>query len=347
MGLGKFFSEFSALSSSLQVLVIAFALFGILFGAIFVIDGWRSPIQSESASATPNLLLVSPKFLGLAYVIGAGVLPVLTDLVRAIGFGNDAQPGLAIAIYSLFVAISAIIGIIFLSLYSFLVAYSKIRAIAPDQPFLQKSFQALPFVSIALQRGNEAFLERLHYMSILEELAKEFKDQRDDSIDFLTGVFDRLVKNNTRHIQGVDAFIEFVRKYLEIFVQEFFEYDVNSGHYRGSLYFLTSDSFPSPSSLQFICGYSHWSCTHSRQPLELEKSFAGYALKNPGQIHVYVNGSDESQRLPFEARNNHVRYNTVIASAVQPLRPSSSTRVVHFIAGQRKKRGRLALPASV
>jgi hypothetical protein len=247
MGLGKFFSEFSALSSSLQVLVIAFALFGILFGAIFVIDGWRSPIQSESASATPNLLLVSPKFLGLAYVIGAGVLPVLTDLVRAIGFGNDAQPGLAIAIYSLFVAISAIIGIIFLSLYSFLVAYSKIRAIAPDQPFLQKSFQALPFVSIALQRGNEAFLERLHYMSILEELAKEFKDQRDDSIDFLTGVFDRLVKNNTRHIQGVDAFIEFVRKYLEIFVQEFFEYDVNSGHYRGSLYFLTSDSFPSPS----------------------------------------------------------------------------------------------------
>ena len=325
MGLGKFFLEFSALSSSLQLLVLSFALFGILFGSIFIIDGWRSSPLSESSS-NPNLLVSSPKFLGLGYVIGAGVLPVLTDIVRIVAFGNDIQAGLAIAVYSLFVAISALIGITILSIYSLLVAYSKVHIIAPEQPFFQKVLQSLPFVSVALQRGNEVFLERLDYVSLIEDNAKDFKDQRDGSIDFLTGVFDRLVKNNIRHVRGVEPFIDFVRKYLEIFIQEFFEYDAKSGHYRASVYFLSLENSQSPNPLIFVCGYSHWSCTHSRRSLSLKTSFAGHALRNPGKVHVYIKNSDESEELPFQARQNHARYNTVVSCAIQPLKPNSGNR---------------------
>jgi|GEM_PF-3371627 len=321
MGFGNFFSEFSGLSSSLQILVISFALLGILFGSIFVLDGWYDSPNKRDASEHPNPLRASPKFLGLGYVLRAGVLPVLTDLVRLLGYRSDGQPGLAIAIYSLFVAITALFCIILLSLYSFVVAYSKIQVIAPEQKFLQKAAQALPFVSIALQQGNESFLERLNYISMLEDLAYEYKLQRDKSIDFLTGVFDRLVKNNIRHVSGVEAFIEFVRRYLEVFIQEFFEYDSSLGHYRASLYFLTSNSAPQPNNLIFICGHSHWSCRHSGRPLSIDESFAGYAIRNPGKIHVYINNGDESGEIPFEARQNEVRYNTIIASAIQPLRP--------------------------
>jgi hypothetical protein len=333
----NFSNEFFNLSVSLQLLVVAFALLGALFGAIFVLDGWMSSSVVGGNNGDKRTLLKSPKFLGLTYVISAGVLPILTDVVRSLGSDDKVQSGLAIATYSLFVAISAIVGVMFFSIYSFIVAYSYIKFTSPRKPFWEVIARSLPLVSIALQKGNEAFLTKLDYLSWLEESATQAVKQRDDSIAFLTGAFDRLNKNTVNHVSGIEEFIKFSADYLTVFVEVFFEGKYASEDCRASLYILNSANENSQQgstdpSLLFICGHSPSVCNHTRRYLSFSNSLAGYALKNPGQVWVYSEDNAAGSQPPFEPRSSPSRYDLVIACAVQPLNTQpgrgSSARIV-------------------
>ncbi len=336
----KFSDEFFSLSVSLQLLVVAFALLGGIFGAIFVLDGWMSSSVAGGSNGDRRTLLRSPKFMGLTYVIGAGVLPILTDVVRSLGSEDRAQSGLAIATYSLFVSISVIVGVVCFSIYSFAVAYSHIKITSPQKPFWEVIARALPLVSIALQEGNEAFLNKLDYLSSLGEFAAQMVKQRDYSIAFLTGAFDRLNKNTINNVSGIEEFIKFSADYLKVFVEVFFEGEYASEACRASLYILNSayenrengQEIPTDSSLLFICGHSPWVCNHTRRSLSFNHSLAGYAIKNPGQVHIYSQDKVTGGQLPFEPRSSPSRYDSVIACAVQPLNTQqgrgSSPRIV-------------------
>lgn len=305
-----------------EITVLAFGLLGIVFGIIFVLDGWRS-----FPTGGRGLLENSPKLQGLIAVLGAGVIPTLTDLTRAIsGETKQLSPGFALAIYTLFVVSTTLIGLFILIVYAFIVAYSSIADIKISNNPIKIGILCLPYVAIAFQKGNDKFREELEKQSKLilffEEQKRILELQRDNSVSFLTGVFTALVEQNIKHISGVDSFIKFVENYFSIFSQLFLDESNLLEDHRIALYYLDETT----GKLLFLAGISPWNNRHTKRALNLGASFAGWALKNPQKVHIWRDSP--LSNLPFESRQYSSNYKTIAACAVSPIKSQVQPKMV-------------------
>ena len=306
---------------TLLVTSLAFILLGILVGVIFLADAWHTPKESIDGVAVP--FNKSPKMRGLLYAVSAGIIPSAKDLLTNLfnHSKNTTAPAVALVIYTLSFSLTVLIGLLFLGLYAFVVAYAYLGEAKPNTTRTRLAALALPYVITALRRGDFAFKQQLQEISLL---SKELIRQRDNSVEFLTGSFTALVKNNINHIDGIDEFIRFAEKYLQVFIQQFLEPKKELEKYRACIYFKNIEQ----RRLVFLAGVSPFREKHSRDPLSLEHSLAGWALDNPDEAHIYIHGKRQNrngQSVPFEGvERKSYFFKSVIACAIKPLNNSTS-----------------------
>ncbi|WP_036477992.1 hypothetical protein [Myxosarcina sp. GI1] len=296
-----------------EVIVLAFGLLGILLGIIFVTDGWRSPSERDS-----GFLDKSPKLRGLVAIIGGGVIPTVTDFLRILSEGsNDISSNLALSIYTLFVVSTILVGLLVLIVYSFIVAYNALLESGINKNFFKLAIKSLPYVVIAFQSGNDRFkyeIDKISQVSIVLNQQKEISEkQRDSAVSFLIGVFTALVDNNVKHIAGAVNFIRFIEKYFTIFVELFLENSSTLKYHRISLYCRDEND----DKLYFVAGINPWNNLHTKDPLSLQDSFAGWALTHPQQVNIWTPSSPNN--IPFEKREVTSKYKFIAACAVLPI----------------------------
>jgi len=301
----------------------AFVALGILVGIIFLADAWHTPKEPVDGAVLP--LNKSPKMRGLIYAISGGIIPTLKDLFTSIfSHSKESVPtGFALVIYTFTFALTVLIGLLLLSIYSFSVARTYLAEAKPNASMRKLSTLALPYVITALRRGDHAFKQQLNEIALL---SKELITQRDDSVEFLTGVFIALVNGNINHVNGTESFIRFTEKYLQVFIQKFLEPSKNINHYRACLYITDTGK----SRLAFLTGISPSHARHSREPLSFNQSLAGWAIRYPEETYIYVRGrkqANDAQVLPFEEddKKSHAFFKSVIICAIRPLGDESIT----------------------
>ena len=302
--------------------IFAFSILGFVVGIIYVSDAWNAPTDNSN-----NPIHKSPKIRGLVYVTGAGLIPGLKDLSKFFPNGSQtpesgSSTGLSIVAYTIAFGITVVLGLSILAWYAFLVSRAHISQSQPNIPSKRVSIMALPYVSTALRRGDYAFTEGLREISALSVTLTQ---QRDDSVEFLTGVFTALVSGNINQVSGTQEFINFTEKNLQIFIQTFLEPSRQLDKYRACIYYLdrSNDIDRYNGHLLFLAGVSPFDSKHSRDSLSLDESFAGWVIQRPGKVHTYNHGGRQSrgqQELPFEDKKNRVRYESVVSCAVQPLK---------------------------
>jgi hypothetical protein len=304
--------------NNLLITNLAFILLGILVGMIFLADAWSTPRESSDGVTVP--LRSSPKMRGLVYVISGGIIPsakdILTSLVKQ---DKTVVPAAALVIYTLSFSLTVLIGLLILSLYAFIVAYTYLGEAKPNATRTRLFALALPYVITALRRGDFAFKQQLQEISLLSQ---ELIRQRDNSVEFLTGAFTALVRGNINNVSGIDEFIQFSEKYLQVFIQQFLEQKGELENYRACIYFRDTER------LVFLAGVSPFEARHSREPLSLNLSLAGWALQRPDEAHIHIRGRNQArngQIVPFEgAERTSYFFKSVISCAIKPLNNSSS-----------------------
>lgn len=305
-----------------------FICLGILVGIIFLADAWHLPNPGRDGVSIP--LRQSPKMRGLVYVISGGIIPTLKDIIANIFDKSNTTPaGFALVIYTLAFSVTVLLGLGFLALYAFLVARVYLYTVQPNASKRRLSVLALPYVTTIIRRGDAAFNEQLDTIS---HLSKDLISQRDNAVEFLTGVFTALVRNNVNHISGSQAFITFIERYLQAFIQKFLEPSRELRNYRACIYVLNRDK----SQLVFLTGVSPSHVRHSREPLNVKSSLAGWTISNPGEAHIYIRGrqqSNDEQVLPFEEdqRSRNSFFKSVIVCAVQSLRETQTNAPVSMV----------------
>lgn len=310
-------------NGALLLTSLVFAALGILVGIIFLADAWHTPRESNDGITVP--LHKSPKMRGLIYVIGAGIIPTLKDLFTSVfsRSDNSIPVGFALLVYTITFALTVLIGLVLLGVYSLIVTLTYLSEAKPNASRRRLFGLALPYVTTALRRGDFAFKQQLQEISFL---SRELISQRDDSVEFLTGVFTALVNNNIKHISGTEPFIKFVEKYLQVFIQKFLEPSRRINHYRACIYLMNEDR----SQLIFLTGISPPHSRHSQDPLSTNQSLAGWAIRYPGETHIHIRGRkqiNDEQVLPFEEDEGKKNYffKSVIVCAIQPLKEDQIT----------------------
>ncbi|NES21042.1 MAG: hypothetical protein F6K41_19450 [Symploca sp. SIO3E6] len=274
---------------------LPFALLGFLFGIIFVSDGWLSyqgPDQSFSKS---------PKVRGLLYILGGGVISLIGELTQE----ANVEKASAISVYTLFVTLSIILGLVVLVLYSALVSFKRLREVSREESLIETAIEVLPFIAVAIQEGNKKFIEELE-----QELIPQNIQQRNDIIEFTARAYNNLCEYQFNNLKECHNFEEFVEEYLEEFIQIFL--DNSLVNYRACLYFLDKEQ----DKLLFFTGYTTLTTPFSKEDLPNKNSLAGYAIRNPFVAHFYSTFQTSSS-LPFVHRSNHKKYKTVAICAVK------------------------------
>jgi hypothetical protein len=284
---------------------LPFALLGILFGIIFVSDGWLSYQGSDQSFAK------SPKVRGLVYILGGGVIPVVRELTH----GTDAERQInTISVYTLFVSLSILLALFILSIYAFLVSFKRLRKISTNESWFEIAIESLPFVSVAIQEGNQKFKEAIENKLTLKAI-----EQRDVATEFLSTAYSDLVKFRVEDLKGCQEFESFTRQYLEEFIRNFL--DDTKGNYRACLYYLdeTSNEF------LFFTGCSPQTAPYTRKKIPAKGSLAGYAITNPYKVHLWFSSQKKAEvPVPFLQRKPPGRYKSVVACAVKRIHQSKN-----------------------
>jgi len=273
--------------------ILPFALLGFIFGIIFVSDGWLSyqgPDQSFSKS---------PKVRGLLYILGGSVISLVGELTQE----ANVEKASAISVYTLFVALSIILGLFVLILYSALVSFKRLREVSQEESLIEIAIEVLPFVAIAIQEGSKKFIEELD-----QEIIIKYIKQRNNVIDFTGKAYNNLCEYQFNNLKECKNFEEFVEEYLEEFIRIFL--DNSLVNYRACLYFLDQPQ----DKLLFFAGYATLTRPFSKEDLPNQDSLAGYAIMNPFTAWPYPN---ENNFLPFFQKSSHKKFQTIVACAVK------------------------------
>jgi hypothetical protein len=312
-----------------ELIQISAALFGLIFGVIFLSDGWYA------TSEEPGFLGNSPKIRGLLFLLGGSIIPILTDLFSPAG--SDAR-GYATVVYAIVLGFTTFIGVLILALYAFMVSANRIHDLVPSRRRLKICVDALPFAFIAVRKGSTRFYEELNseYSRI-----RKLRRQREDTLTLFTGIYNAMVQNNIRHISGVEDFAKFVTSYLKYFLEDFLvEYSDEHIVYRACIYFHDRDNKiedDGDKKLYFFVGVDpKRRTTFSKSAFDIENSFAGWVLRNSTHgslIHSSIRGEFnefDGEAIPFQARTPTGPYKSVVAYAIQPLirRNNSQPRMV-------------------
>jgi hypothetical protein len=281
---------------------LSFALLGVLFGIIFVSDGWLSYQGSDQSFAR------SPKVRGILYILGGGVIPVIRELTQE----TTKVKTNSITIYTFFVTVSILFILLVLCLYAFLISFKRLRKVNFGDSLLETIIEALPFVTVALQEGNKKFNEEIENRLVPKNIK-----QRNDVMEFLSSAYNDLCtynndlrKTNADSLMKCQEFANFIAHYLEEFIDIFL--DSSKVNYRACVYYLDKDA----NQLLFLAGFSPQISPYTREKLPVEDSLAGYAIKNPYIAHLFYTDK-RSNSLPFYVKRNPRRYNSVVSCAIK------------------------------
>lgn len=301
-----------------ELIQISAGLFGLIFGVIFLSDGWYATAEES------GFLGNSPKIRGLLFLLGGSVIPILTDLFSPAG--SDAR-GYATVVYAIVLGLTTVIGVLILAIYAFIVSVSRIHDLLPSRRWLKICVDALPFAFVAVRKGSTRFYEELNseYSRI-----RKLRQQREDTLALFTGIYNAMVENNIKHISGVEDFAKFITLYLDFFVDNFLsEYSDKHITYRACIYFHDRDNkieADGHKKLYFFVGVDPRNrSTFSKSTFSLDESFAGWALRhsvNRSLIFTSVRGREnlfEDEVMPFQFRTPIGPYKSVVAYAIQPL----------------------------
>lgn len=319
----------------------AFILLGVVFGVIFIFDGW------QSTSADKSSLWESPKIRGLLFALGGSI-------ISGIQAFRDASSN-AVIIYTLAFVVTVLGGLLLLFVYAFTLSWIRWREFAPAAPRAKITVEAFHDATLIIQDGIARFRDRSderladRQKRIVTEEVDRLILQRDRSILYIVGAFDALVtatlekagKGRRRHTPGtqrrpqfqvrqVEAFVAFVKSILDQCLRECLEESATLQRFRASIYYLDADR----NQLQFIAGVGPADRPHTEQPLDSVNSLAGHAIANPGNLFSW--SADLSAQVaeppPFERRTTTERYRSV-ATYAPPLhlqRKVSHALDLHF-----------------
>jgi len=194
---------------------LSFALLGVLFGIIFVSDGWLSYQGSDQSFAR------SPKVRGILYILGGGVIPVIRELTQE----TTKVKTNSITIYTFFVTVSILFILLALCLYAFLISFKRLRKVNFGDSLWETIIETLPFVAVALQEGNKKFNEEIENRLVPKNIK-----QRNDVMEFLSSAYNDLCtyNNNLRQtdadsLMKCQKFANFIAHYLEEFIDIFLD----------------------------------------------------------------------------------------------------------------------------
>lgn len=273
--------------------LVAYTLLGLLIGIIFVLDGWRS-LPSENVSLTK-----SPKIRGLFYILSAGSIPGSASL-----FDKNTD---AIVIYTIVLCTSIIIFLLLYYVYALLVAYKTHRDITPKEPRLSVITTASLTALTIINDGIAAFKRQIDLL-----VDKHRVKERNRSLDFIIGYYGGLVENSINQNGGVDNYLLFINRYLEVFLKLFLEKEDTLTQYRGAVYYRDKDK----GDLRYLAGVAPFDAPHTTDSLPLKGSFAGWVLLSGAHKAYYYSPKNHSN-LPFHKRQHESRYNSIIVCRIK------------------------------
>ncbi|MCA1994274.1 MAG: hypothetical protein LDL41_19840, partial [Coleofasciculus sp. S288] len=163
----------------------------------------------------------------------------------------------------------------------------------------------LPFIAVAIQEGNKRFTQEID-----QRLAPKYILQRNQVMEFIGAAYNNLCEYQFTNRKNIQEFEEFIRKYLEEFIDVFL--DDSKVNYRACLYWLDKNQ----DNLLFFTGYSTLTAQYTKESLPKEGSLAGYALENSFVVHFYPISPTMSS-LPFFHKTRDKRYKSVAVCTVK------------------------------
>ena len=179
-----------------DLIKISAGLFGLIFGVIFLSDGWYGTSDASGVGG-------SPKIRGLLFLLGGSVIPIFTDFFSPAG---EEVRGYATVMYAIILALTTLIGVIILAIYAFLVSVSRIHDLVPSRHCIKISIDALPFVFKAVRKGSASFYEELN-KKYNNDRIEQLCVQRDETLSLFNGIYQAMVDNNIRHLQNRNSVI--------------------------------------------------------------------------------------------------------------------------------------------
>lgn len=294
---------------------LAFISIGVIVGFIFVLDGWRS-----SSNDTP--FWKSPRIRGFTFLFSVSFLSAIFVI-------STNQNSERLFIYAISVVASIFVGLTAMCIYSFTVAYGRYRVFKSNSPRKVVIIEALDAVAIALQEGMQNFRQELnkHVEQKLtadcqEQLAtlaadKERSEQLLESIIDYTYKFFEEVAKTTQSRKSTDNFKRLLKEALELYLVLFFEQPDQFRtrtliNYRACVYFYDQEK----NEFRYFFGASPRGNNHSRKPLPIDNSAAGWALRSPNRPHKYPGDIPEEY---FHKRGSPHPYASVVTCALTPI----------------------------
>lgn len=263
---------------------------GFVLGAIFIVHGWRP------ASPETNLLENPTLKNFLAILVGSSVTGILDR------FSDSAPPLLEWYLASVLTSI-IVLGLLAL-ITSFLIARHRILQV---QPALTKWESAMESLTIALDLVLEGLWNARDKLDFL--LYKELYAQK----RFFVGILGSFANQDCLNGLDRDEFLNYLGWMIELFIILMLEREGDINEYRGCIYLLNSGD----DQLTWLTGVGPDDPKHafSQQPLALDGSLAGHAIKNPGEPLAYPQ-QDSQEVLPFQQRDIQRKYRSVLAYGI-------------------------------
>jgi len=277
---------------------LPFMLLGCIVGLAFVADGWRANPNPESVG-----LSQSPKFRGIVYIIGGGILSAIQELIAAIGFDASDKKG---------VITSYLLGctgaIISLLIILFAVSFIYARDLEPERGFSEAAALSL----ITVQDGFREFLRVINFVEKAE-------DQKTQALEFFTCYSSSLTSILVRESElSTGKFIEFLEISLDSFRRRLL---LPEKRFRVCILFLDSSS----EQFFYIAGSAPRDAPFSRRPLPRTGSLAGVVISDPLRPILNVISPvppDEGIDIEFEfyrRPGSTSWYKSVVACGIDPL----------------------------
>lgn len=308
-----------------NLITISAILFGLIFGLIFLSDGWY---------ATPDeveFLGNSPKIRGLLFLLGGSILPVLIDVFS---LGGEETRGYSTAIYAVVLAGTVIVGIIFLASISLIISYREIHNSFKNNNKIDILVESFPFCIIAVRKGITIFQKELYKeVGRLKKLSK----QRDNTFALLNGIYGAMVYNSVNGYKGIDKFSSFINNYLKLFLERFLPSEGNRLKYRACIYFYDTKQRILPNNendLFFFIGVEPndlINSTFSKSAFSINKSFGGWVIRNSRErikVFCYIRDEEnvfENDPVNFYEKQPLGPYKSIIACAIQPIKKTHET----------------------